>query len=182
MIRYVSFGADISCNGETCVEYTGAVPAPYSSLESWYRSANKGDQMCYWKIVDGNLTFDGSTANKRTDCPTTDWVVEQGENDGWTYRIWSSGIKECWLTGSKENMDFTQATLHSGFYYFVFSRNFPLEFTEPPCAFADGGSTDIINFLRIAAVTTTRVSLWALCLENKDSDTTINYHIYAKGY
>ena len=29
---------------------------------------------------------------------TSDWPVESGESNGWTYRKWNSGFVECWYT------------------------------------------------------------------------------------
>lgn len=71
-IMQISFGADISCNGVDCVEYTGAVPSPYSSLESWYQIALNNNELCYWRIVDGNLTWSYSADRERGDYPVPD--------------------------------------------------------------------------------------------------------------
>lgn len=73
-LKEVSFGADIECDGQTCVEYTGAVPEGYLSLEDWYLSA--ADNACinaYYIDSSGNLMFDAerqveleAKANKET--------------------------------------------------------------------------------------------------------------------
>lgn len=59
-LQEVSFGAEISCNGQSCTEYTGTVPAGYASLEAWYIAAC--DTLYRWKIVSGNLVEDTSVA------------------------------------------------------------------------------------------------------------------------
>lgn len=180
-IKQISFGADISCNGEDCIEYTGAVPSPYTSLESWYDTALRADQMCYWKIVDGNLTFDGSFINKRTDCPTIDWVVEQGEKAGWTYRIWASGVQECWISSTWEAFDLSARQQHSGFYYSLFVLGFPIPFASPPVVMVDGGPIEYISFLRVTRRFTDKINVWLLSLSDRTDPVDMPYQVYAKG-
>lgn len=57
-VKEVSFGAEIACGGSECVEYTGAVPEGYTSLEDWFNAC--GGELWRWMIVDGNLTLDPS--------------------------------------------------------------------------------------------------------------------------
>lgn len=57
-VKEVSFGADITCNGNTCKAYTGAVPSGYASLEAW--ALAEVEKLYRWKIVNGNLTLDSS--------------------------------------------------------------------------------------------------------------------------
>lgn len=65
-LLYVSFGADIKCNGNECTEYTGTVPDGYESLDEWY--SEESEKIYRWKIVSGNLTIDTSaTAPTDTD-------------------------------------------------------------------------------------------------------------------
>ncbi|MBR3767517.1 MAG: hypothetical protein IKL10_04665 [Clostridia bacterium] len=35
-------------------------------------------------------------SKKQDDLPLTDYVIEQGQYDLWTYRKWASGVAECW--------------------------------------------------------------------------------------
>ena len=44
------------CKDKGCTEYTGTIPEGYSSLEEWATTAN----IRAYKIVNGNLTFDGA--------------------------------------------------------------------------------------------------------------------------
>lgn len=57
-VKEVSFGAVITCGGSECVEYMGAVPEGYTSLEDWFNAC--GGELWRWMIVDGNLTLDPS--------------------------------------------------------------------------------------------------------------------------
>lgn len=60
-LKEVSFGADIECNGQTCTEYTGAVPADYLTLEDWYLSvAENGTINAYYVDSGGDLVLDPS--------------------------------------------------------------------------------------------------------------------------
>ena len=90
----VSFGALISCGGQDCQEYTGSVPADYTSLEDWY--LQEADKLYRWTVVDGELTLDSSAETPTDKLPAADYVVEQGTSGIWTYRKWNSGIAECW--------------------------------------------------------------------------------------
>lgn len=175
----VSFGAQIKCGGVSCTEYTGAVPEGYDSLVDWY--TQECEKLYRWMIVSGNLTLDSAAEAPADEAATVDRVIEQGEKDGWTYRIWASGIKECWISGEQANVDFSQASLHSGFYYQSIAVYFPFAFSAPPVVVADGGSQDFLNFLRASHVYETSVNLWVYSLENIDTDTTVYYHVYAKG-
>lgn len=59
-LLYVSFGADITCDGQDCTEYVGAVPEGYASLESWY--IIEQEKLYRWTVVDVPVTAgDGIT-------------------------------------------------------------------------------------------------------------------------
>lgn len=94
-LQEVSFGADITCGGTACTEYTGDVPTGYTSLEIWY--CQEGEKLYRWKIVDGQLTLDSSTTAP-TESPIC--VIESGKRSGYNYRTWSDGTKECWCTAT----------------------------------------------------------------------------------
>lgn len=59
-LQQVSFGADITCAGKNCTEYTGAVPSGYKSLAEWY--CQEGEKLYRWKITSGQLTLDSSAS------------------------------------------------------------------------------------------------------------------------
>lgn len=57
-LQEVSFGAEITCGGQSCAEYTGSVPSGHDSLEAWYIA--ECETLYRWKIVDGELVEDTS--------------------------------------------------------------------------------------------------------------------------
>ena len=59
-LQEVSFGAMVTCASAACTEYTGSVPAGYSSLAAWFVA--EADKLYQWKIVDGELVKDTSVA------------------------------------------------------------------------------------------------------------------------
>lgn len=77
-----------------------------------------------------------------------DYIVEQGEVDGWFYRKWNGGFAECWkvyygtgIASGKNN--------YSGFFYSeTISVPFPFTFTNLPTVTVDGGSVTYMNFVR----------------------------------
>ena len=44
---------------------------------------------------------------------SSEYIVEEGTNGIWTYRIWSSGISECW---GKQSISVTTSTSNNGYY------------------------------------------------------------------
>lgn len=77
-VKQVSFGADITCDGVTCTEYTGSIPTGYASLESWYLV--ESEKLYRWKVVNGNLTLDSSA--------TEPWVDPRIKIDLYENNIW----------------------------------------------------------------------------------------------
>lgn len=55
ILQHVSFGADISCDENTCQQYLGRVPTGYSSMEDWYQ--REGDKLYRWKAVTNRTTL-----------------------------------------------------------------------------------------------------------------------------
>lgn len=95
-LQEVSFGADIACGGTNCTEYTGTVPAGYTSLEDWY--CQEGEKLYRWKITSGQLTMDSAAAAPAESMPPV--VCEAGTSGVYSYRKWSDGTTECWCTAS----------------------------------------------------------------------------------
>lgn len=80
--------------------------------------------------------------------PLNDFVIEQGESDGWFYRLWNSGIAECWKLYYENGVN-AAATHYNGFYYSSgIQVYFPFTFTNLPTVTLDGGSTAHMNFVR----------------------------------
>lgn len=64
-------------------------------------------------------------------CVRGDFVVEQGEKDGWTYRKWNSGDYECWKIVTFT----TSITTQWGAFYTsgpLARQNYPFPFTSKP--------------------------------------------------
>lgn len=78
-----------------------------------------------------------------------DYIVEQGEIDGWFYRKWNSGTAECWKIYYGKGIN-AAATNYNGFYYSEgINVPLPFEFTNLPTVTVDGGSTANMNFVRV---------------------------------
>lgn len=78
-----------------------------------------------------------------------DYIVEQGEIDGWFYRKWNSGTAECWKLYYGTGIN-AAANNYNGFYYSEgINVPLPFEFTNLPTVTVDGGSTANMNFVRV---------------------------------
>lgn len=94
-----------------------------------------------------------------------DYIVEQGEIDGWFYRKWNGGFAECWkvyygsVNSAKNN--------YSGFYYSeTVSVPFPFTFTNLPTVTVDGGSVTYMNFVRVFGKYSDAASFTVISLMN----------------
>jgi hypothetical protein len=73
----------ITCNNNSCTEYTGSIPDGYESLSEWASNSN----IRAYKIVDGNLVYDENKDNELQNkyeleaeenaCATHKWVNEK---------------------------------------------------------------------------------------------------------
>jgi hypothetical protein len=97
-----------------------------------------------WGESDFNFNVPVSINNE----PIADFIIEQGESDGWFYRKWSSGTAECWRIYYGTGIN-AAATNYNGFYYSgTISVSYPFEFANLPTVTVDGGSTSNMNFVR----------------------------------
>lgn len=147
-LKEVSFGCSVSCNGESCVEYTGAIPSGYSSLEEWYRQ--ECDNLHQWKISGGNLAKDSGAAVENLS--NVDFVVDHGTTGAWTWRKWASGIAEMWAVFGTDLLAMTTQTWGAlytaswmGYAVNKTAREYPFAFVEAPSVNASP-MTDAGNF------------------------------------
>lgn len=136
----------------------------YLGTESTNRPIEKNGWLDVQSVVDANFCYQkfiAYTGEKyerfRTDGKWGDWflitssvadfVLEEGTEDGWSYRKWNSGIAECWYTYD-EYVDMS-ANNYGGYYYCSpISVSLPLDFTSITNYQVTGGSQDVINFAR----------------------------------
>lgn len=68
-----------------------------------------------------------SLSGSGTTATPTDYVIQQGTSNGWTYRKWASGKYECWLRDSSRKATINQSW--GSFYYGTLSAwNYPITF------------------------------------------------------
>jgi hypothetical protein len=110
-----------------------------------YAPSGKGITFCG---IRNNDAFNIVDMPFKIDDVDVDYIVEQGEVDGWFYRKWNGGFAECWKVyyGSVNSAK----TNYSGFYYSeTVSVPFPFTFTNLPTVTVDGGSVTYMNFVRV---------------------------------
>ena len=60
--------------------------------------------------MSGDLTVQGSqTISSISSSPIDDYIVAQGTCDFWTYRMWASGVAECWGQTGETTFTFIEA-------------------------------------------------------------------------
>lgn len=109
-----------------------------------------------------------------------DFVVEEGEQYGWYYRKWNSGVAECWYTTTVNNIDVGEYQLN-GFYY-CGSRavSFPFTFTKVYYTSATGGSTANMNIVRPFNYTNSNISYVVVGMQDV-SNASVIVNLEAKG-
>ena len=112
--------------------------------------------------------------------PFVDFVVEEGESNGWFYRKWNNGNAECWKIyyGSGVN---AAANNYNGFYYSnSISVAYPFSFVNLPTVNVDGGSLSHMNFCRVFGSSMNNANFIVVGLSNVTS-TDITVYIRATG-
>lgn len=109
-----------------------------------------------------------------------DFVVEQGEKDGWYYKKWNSGAAEAWYSATVSGIDVGAYNL-DGFYYSGSKAvNFPFTFTSVIYTNASGGSTGNLNFVRPFNNTTSSMTYLVVGLADV-SNATVKINLEVKG-
>lgn len=112
--------------------------------------------------------------------PMMDFVEEQGEQDGWFYRKWNSGIAECWKIYYENNVNMG-ATNFNGFWYSgTIDVPFPFTFTNLPVVTVDGGSTSNMNFVRVFGNYQDAASFTVVGLVNTTTNITVTIRAIGK--
>jgi len=155
----------------TQVTKNGVGPSQ-KSLFSFFR---KGLGLALGKVAELEDTFEvdfDAKFNKTVKIQGSilaDFIVEEGEADGWFYRKWNSGIAECWKKHYANGVNASENN-YSGFYYSSsILVNYPFVFTNYPTVIVDGGSTNYMNFVRVFGQYQDKVSFMVVGLSNVTS-------------
>lgn len=115
----------------------------------------KGLGLAFGKVAElegvFEVDFDAKFNKKVTiqESELKDFIVEEGEKDGWFYRKWNSGVAECWKKYYGYGIN-VAANNYSGFYYSTsILVPFPFVFANYPTVTVDGGSSNYVNFVRV---------------------------------
>ncbi|MBR4407272.1 MAG: hypothetical protein IKT27_03065 [Clostridia bacterium] len=108
-----------------------------------------------------------------------DYIVEQGEKNGWYYRKWNGGFAECWYSGNVTvdvGANYLDGYYHSGSK----SINYPFTMARVLYGSVDGGSTGNMNIVRVFNYTLTSISY--IVLGQADvSSANVRLNIYVVG-
>lgn len=158
--------------GDKSAEVNRAQTAiPYKGSGSVYHRAYFGGAWSAWA-----KTFnDAGDGNEMAD-----FVVERGAKNGWQYKIWKSGVKECWIRGDVSGIN-AAANSYSGYRYSD-PISIPLPFEiSPTFSTCNGGSSSRIDALKELGVYGNEFRFWVYGLDSSATDITIRYNIYIIG-
>lgn len=130
-IKEVSFGAEITCGGSSCVEYTGSVPSGYTSLEAWY--IDHVTTLYKWKIVSGNLTKDTSATAPVPDLDIATLVTHTGtiKRLPTVYSLLEyTGL----VTSACTTQEFVTAMKANSVVHFTNNKSRTIYLTDAPCS------------------------------------------------
>lgn len=125
------------------------------SQKSLFSMLKRGLGWAFGKVAELEDTlevdFDAKFNKKITiqESELKDFIVEEGESDGWFYRKWNSGVAECWKKYYGYGIN-ASANNYSGFYYSsTILVPYPFTFVNYPTVTVDGGSSNYMNFVRV---------------------------------
>jgi hypothetical protein len=128
-----------------------------------------------WSETDFNFNVPILRNNKEID-----FIVDQGEKNGWYYRKWSSGFAECWYTASVSGIDVGEFNMNGFYYCGSKGVSFPFTFTKVNYVNATGGSTGNMNIVRPFNYSTTNMTY--IVMGNADiSSATVTINLEVKG-
>lgn len=126
--------------------------------------------------IDDCLQFIANTVLK------VDYIIEEGTKNGWDYRVWKSGIAECWMRwqGDIKHYAITQlgdTTYYDYVGYWDLPLTFPNLYTKTATAQVGSGTTIVES----GALNddTTRVCLHWLA-NNPNTNCTVNMYVIGK--
>lgn len=121
-----------------------------------------------------------------------DYVVEQGSNNFWTWRKWSSGIAELWAVSGVDQLQISSAwgSMYYGTWMYLASnveaRKYPFAFITAPSVSASysGGSSDawLISVFKASDDPLTSAPAYALARPNSATiiKPRISYYVIGK--
>ena len=159
--------------------YTSAtmpVVVPTEAVTMDFHYSGKG--AAFGKVAEHEGVLDIAWDIKHKGNLVKDFVVNQGTSGIWTYRIWESGMAECWGKYTAEGINASQKN-YTGFYYSnEISVTLPIEFSQITNYQVDGGSMDRINFARMfGAYPASNAVRFIICGHQADA-TSVKIEVY----
>lgn len=102
-----------------------------------------------------------------------DYVIEQGEDNYWTYRKWNSGVAEAWRSDSGTA---SQAGTINSWYYRENSYNLPSIFISAPTVVSSGKWGTGVSLGSTRAITDTTVTVTLLSNQSGTTGFDVNMH------
>lgn len=156
---------------------TRVIKVVWDVLANTYKSLELGTKKASITDTIKSLSGSGTTATP------TDYVIQQGTSNGWTYRKWASGKYECWLRDSSKKATINQSW--GSFYYGTLSAwNYPITFVgDYPTVnitiqAANGGAWAVPNYSDYSFTSTGTIYLYR---PSQITNMSLTVNIYACG-
>ena len=130
------------------LDYKGSYTVQVQAIDKAYHINSKSKTLKAVPVFDWSETDFNFNVPIKINNKEIDYIVEQGEKDGWTYRKWNSGIAEAWYSATVSGIDVGEFNLDGMYHSGSKGINFPFTFTEVKYVNASGGSTGNMNFVR----------------------------------
>lgn len=108
-------------------------------------------------------------------------AVERGASGIWRYIKYADGWAECWGEYPFSNVDLTKHNMGGIYYSDVILVEYPFEFFETPVLQANGGSTNVMNWIRTQSSTSNHARFWILTGESNRTNASGTAYLYAIG-
>lgn len=112
---------------------------------------------------------------------STDYIIESGTKDIWTYETWNSGKAVCWGRYTANGINASANNLDGLYYSQPIQVTFPVTLTDIPVVSVNGGDISRMHFVREFGSDATKAQFVIVCNSSDQTNVNIEVSIYAIG-
>lgn len=124
---------------------------------------------------------DGNTKNYFNNAVLNNFIIDSGTTDGWYWRKYKDGTVELFATKSFSSVNAAKNN-YSGFYYSdALTINYPFTIKTVIMGELNGGSKNLINFVKPISFSTNKFTYWVCGLSNTATSCSGSVYIHIIG-